>query len=167
VFSINSTYSSELTTDHPTWTSKFSEGPVFYYEAIQLKVKVDDPVNFTSDVNVCGFLYEEQFDPTDYSANLIKYSCDEDTDKPFSFTALLKNDRFRILVVTSRRLYETKSFTITMRSVFSKVLIERFIVITRTTTTTITVTNATTINTATTTIIITTTTACRYSHIID
>jgi hypothetical protein len=165
VFSITTTYSSELTTDHPTWTSKFSEGPVFYYEAIQLTVLINDPVTFTSDVNVCGFLYEGQFDPTAYSTNLIElnHTCDEDTDKPFNFTALVKNKNFRILVVTSRRRYETKSFTITMRSAFSKVLIERFIVITRTTTTTI----AATTTAITTNNIITTTTACRYSHIID
>jgi hypothetical protein len=150
VFSETSTYSSELTTNHPTWNASSSKEPVFYYEAIHLNITYLGYISVTSDVNICGFLYEDAFNPDIPNQDLEIKNCDNDINKPFSFMFKAKPTHYYILIVTSRGRYETKSFTITVNSVLGVITFQRLTAKIITTTTTPS-----------------TTTASEYPHITD
>lgn len=126
-------YSSALTTDHPTWTAARSAEPVFYYKAIHLKTLYAEIVEITSDVSVCGFYYNDGFNQDDPNKGFMESDCNDNIDEPFTLEFNFKPSEYRILVVSSRRRYETKSFTITVDSMWGGITFERLTVIKTTT----------------------------------
>ncbi len=157
MFSVTATYSSELTTNHPTWSALSDPSQVFYYEVIELSVtnNANDYATITSDSNICGFLYGAQFDPAQPRLTLKDSNCDGAGNNSISFSLTIQRSRATTLIVSTRLPYKTTSFTIQVNSVLNKIAIKTVTVITPppppTTTTTTT----------------TTTTACEYSHIIN
>ncbi len=156
MFSVTATYSSELTTNHPTWSALSDPSQVFYYEVFQLSVtnNMNDRATITSAANVCGFVYAAQFDPAQPRLKLRNSNCDGAGNNPFSFTETIQRSRVTTVVVSTRRSYETTSFTIQVESMINKIDIKKLTVVTPPPPTTTTTTT-------------TTTTACEYSHIVD
>lgn len=100
---IQSTYSSELIANSPTYTRyDVGIGTTFYYESIQIQTFFDGVYSFSinSDVEISGYLYERAFNPIDPSENLIfkHYGyCDASL---FKVDSHLRSKTTYILVVT-------------------------------------------------------------------
>ncbi|CAF1128442.1 unnamed protein product [Adineta ricciae] len=111
---IQTVYSSTLTTNHSMFSRTIFNNSNYYYEAIQIAVTKNDFYILTgnSTINLYGFLYKDFFSPFIPTANLIAWygnCCDKEQ---FKFTLELKIGIKYILVITTYNPRVIGSFSI-------------------------------------------------------
>ena len=111
---IQATYSSVLTKNHPRFSRKLFHDFTYRYEAIEITVHETDFYILTasSSVDLYGHVYKDDFHPFNPSKNLIAWfgkCCHRDQ---FKFTLELQANAKYILVVTTYHPHVTSPFSI-------------------------------------------------------
>ena len=88
----------------------------YYFEAIQVAVQTNGTYTFVTDstIDTYGCLYNDQFDPTNSSSNLVRTDNDSGQGKNFSFTVNLTAAQSLILVVTTYTPLQKARFNVTV-----------------------------------------------------
>ena len=97
-----SSYSSGLTINSPKF-NRSGGSDQFYYEAIQVTVRVDDTYSFRSisDVDAYGYLYLNNFNPSRPTENFIALDDDNGGSRQFLISARLTSTNIYVLVFTT------------------------------------------------------------------
>ena len=114
--SIVSSFSGNLSNDSPVFTRLGETTNDYYYDATNLIVDTDGTYqieSFSSELLI-GYLYNNSFDSSDPSLNLIDSSSNENQTDNFQLFSTLNNDQSYILVVTSISPNETGTYSITL-----------------------------------------------------
>jgi hypothetical protein len=87
---------------------------LYYFNAIQVTVQATGTYTFTSDseLDTIGYFYDNSFDPSEPTVNLITEDDDGDSHFQFRIELFLETGRTYILVVTTHAESETGSFSV-------------------------------------------------------
>ncbi|CAF3987550.1 unnamed protein product, partial [Rotaria sordida] len=109
-----SNYSSELTTNSHIYFRRYNSRRCFY-EAIQINVNTTGSYTLTSNspVDTIGYLYRNDFDPSNISINLLLANDDGGGNGQFEIQYSLEQNTTYILVVTTSDCPMTGQFLIT------------------------------------------------------
>ena len=101
--SIQSIYSSILTTDHLMYSPTGSDAPNYHYEVIQITVIADGYYQFktSDDIDTYSYLYEDYFSPANPSKNLISKDDKQCFGHELEFIIELKIYKKYVLIVTT------------------------------------------------------------------
>ena len=118
-------YSSSLSTNNQIY-NRNCDKEYFYYESIQVKVKESGYYSFDShsSMDVYEFLYRNRFNPLNPAENLLLTDVESSPYFQFKLNVYLSNDTTYVLVITTYRLKETGTFSITVLG-NEKVILER------------------------------------------
>ena len=113
--SITSNYSSALTTEFPTFARPGTSTANYHYEAIQVIVFTTDTYTFNSvgSFDTFGYLYNDPFDSSNPSQNLIVQDDQSDGNNQFQMTATLQAGVPYVLVVSMYGPYGVGSYSVT------------------------------------------------------
>ena len=116
--SATTTYQSSLTTSSSKYCRLGETTQQYYYEALLVSSTKAVSVTFksSSNVDIYGYLYENSFDPSNPSLNLLAQDDDSWKNLQFKLTYTLAVRRTYILVVTTYSPNVYGSFTITASS---------------------------------------------------
>jgi hypothetical protein len=86
----------------------------YYYQAIQVTVHTGGTYSFTSSssIDTYGCFYDDSFDPSNPSRNLITCNDDSAGSRQFQIKVTLQSGRSYVLVVTTFYSADTGSFSI-------------------------------------------------------
>ena len=128
---VTSVYKGVLSTYSPAFIRPYGIGSSSYYQAIRISISVSGRYTFTSygTINTYGYFYTNSFDPSDPTANLLKYATG--VTQQFSLDVYLYDGSSYFLIVTTYDTNIVGSFAI-ITSGPSKVDMSRFTPSTRT-----------------------------------
>ena len=112
---IQSSYSSALTENHPTYARGGSlSQSLNYFEAIQLNVHTSGSyrVRSSSTLDTYGYLYNNSFDPLNPTINLLQSDDDGAGARQFQFTMVFQTMTDYIVVATTYASNVTGAFSI-------------------------------------------------------
>ena len=111
---VQSTYSSELTTNTQVYSPWSCNINIYPYQAIRINVFVTGDYRFWSNsgINMYGSIYRSTFDPSDPSSNLIASRYDGCRNSQFRLSHSLQTNTTYILVVTTYDTGMTGAFSI-------------------------------------------------------
>ncbi|CAF4191884.1 unnamed protein product, partial [Adineta steineri] len=116
---VQSAYSSELTEKHSTYSRTGCDLSKYYYEVIQ--VNVDESryysLNSDSSIDTYGYIYRDEFYPSDPSINYILENDNSFGEYQFQLKTVLQSTIANILVVTTAYPNVTGKFSITVSGV--------------------------------------------------
>ena len=113
-FSISqSTYKSKLIASTPTYLRQCGKGK-YHYETIQVNVQMNGVYSFNSNnTNITyGYIYENDFDPSNPTNNLLAESSISCRRYYFKFGTYLKINKTYILVITTYEPYVQGEFSL-------------------------------------------------------
>lgn len=124
--SVQSKYSSALTSNHPIYSPDHYKVANHYYEAVKLTVSNSDCYTFisTSDVNTIGYIYNDDFDVAEPNSNWLVHHQSNENGTQFNFTVQLETVMKYVLVVSSYLPNEIGNFSIIVSGI-SKVNFSR------------------------------------------
>ena len=112
---INSTYSSALTANHSQYHRYNGQSAHYFYEAIEVKVSSSDNITFISNspTDMYGCIYNNTFDPSNSSLNLLQFNDDGGGNLQFLLKVAFEANSVYILVVTTYSPNVMTTFSVT------------------------------------------------------
>ena len=109
-----STYSDSLSSRSPIFSRPGNAGNYYYYQAIRVTVPTAGAYTFSSisSIDTFGYLYNDPFDPSNPSQNLIASDDDGGGSNQFRIIASLQPSRRYVLVVSTWRAGDTGNFLV-------------------------------------------------------